>query len=275
MKNSKPIEDVSTSLTPPIKWAGGKRWLVPELKEIYQRHGGRLVEPFCGACSIALGLRPSVALLNDINAGLINFWREVQKGTNLKMSKIGGNTVENFRIVRHLYNQWKGPFLVGDDPQDARAKAAGWFYFLNRTCFNGLYRENASGDFNVPFGKYKSITLQDTFPAIVKTSLLWDFTVGPFNAVRLRKDDFVYADPPYDRGFSNFSASGFTWEDQVRLAKWLQSHRGVVVASNLSTPRILQLYRSLGFKTKSIQAPRRISSNGDREPVKEVLLFRD
>lgn len=87
-------------------------------------------------------------------------------------------------------------------------------------------------------------------------------------------DDFIYADPPYDVPFTQYAKKGFTWEDQVRLAKWLTRHPSPVVLSNQATPRIVRLYRSLGFKLRYLDAPRRISCNGDRTAAREVLATR-
>ncbi|HCC32292.1 MAG TPA: adenine methyltransferase, partial [Clostridiales bacterium] len=84
-------------------------------------------------------------------------------------------------------------------------------------------------------------------------------------------DDFVYADPPYDVEFTQYSKDGFTWKDQVRLANWLASHPGPVVASNQATPRIVSLYRSLGFDLRFLDAPRMINCTGDRTSAREIL----
>ena len=91
---------------------------------------------------------------------------------------------------------------------------------------------------------------------------------------RIKNDDFVYADPPYDVEFTSYSKGGFAWEDQVRLVKWLANHPGPVVLSNQTTERIVKLYQEHGFKINYYDAPRKISCNGDRTPAKEVLATR-
>ena len=85
------------------------------------------------------------------------------------------------------------------------------------------------------------------------------------------QSDFVYADPPYDSSFTQYSKDSFTWEDQVRLAHWLSSHEGPVVLSNLATPRVVKLYESCGFRLGYLEAPRMINCTGDRTPAREVL----
>ena len=96
-----------------------------------------------------------------------------------------------------------------------------------------------------------------------------------FEKLPLKSTDFVYADPPYDVPFRQYSKEGFGWEEQVRTAKWLAAHKGPVILSNQATPRIRKLYEELGYKLKILHAPRRISCTGDRTPAEEVLATRN
>ena len=155
------------------------------------------------------------------------------------------------------------------------AEAASLFYYLNRTCYNGLCRFNSRGEFNVPFGQYKSIAYVEQFPAYRDAFENWDFTVGDFASLKLRKTVFVYADPPYDVEFTAYSQGGFSWDDQVRTAEVLARHQGPVVLVNQATDRISALYRRLGYQIGFLDAPRRISCNGDRTPAKEVIATRN
>ena len=98
--------------------------------------------------------------------------------------------------------------------------------------------------------------------------------LGAGETLALEPEDFVYADPPYDVQFVDYSKDGFSWDDQVRLAHWLARHPGPVVASNQATGRVLKLYRELGFTVRLLDAPRNISCTGDRSPVKEMLATR-
>jgi DNA adenine methylase len=149
------------------------------------------------------------------------------------------------------------------------------FYYLNRTGFNGLCRFNRSGEFNVPFGQYKRINYTRDFSAYRDAFEHWSFTLNDFESVPLAKDDFVYADPPYDVEFTHYSQGGFPWDAQVRAAEWLARHRGPVVLSNQATDRIVSLYRKLGYSLTLLDAPRRISCTGDRTPAKEVIATRN
>ena len=155
------------------------------------------------------------------------------------------------------------------------AEAASLFYFLNRTGYNGLCRFNRSGEFNVPFGSYKQITYTRDFTPYRAAFADWDFSVGDFEAIALAPTDFVYADPPYDVEFTQYSQGGFTWDDQVRTATWLSKHRGPVILVNQATDRVADLYRTLGYGVRDLDAPRRISCTGDRTPAREVLATRN
>lgn len=253
---------------PPLKWAGGKRWLLPRLVPVWSAfQDQRLVEPFCGGLAVALGLRPRAALLNDVNRHLINFYRQLQAGLVIDFEM--ANDSDLYYRHRARFNQ-----LIAGQKADS-PEAAGLFYYLNRTGYNGLCRFNQSGGFNVPFGRYKTITYTTDFRAYVPALSAWQFTAGDFAALPLKADDFIYADPPYDVEFTSYSQEGFRWADQVRLAKWLIEHDGPVVISNQATARVLELYMGLGFALRQLPAPRRISANGDRTPAMEVLAFRN
>ena len=214
-----------------------------------------------------MGLSPKTALLSDINPHLINFYSELQRGLDVTIQM--SNDQATFYAHRSRFNElirrgkWNG------------ALGAQLFYYLNRTCFNGLCRFNRSGEFNVPFGKHTSIgyvTDFSGFPSVLKN---WTFTTMDIEALPIRRDDFIYADPPYDVEFTTYSAGGFGWEDQVMTAEWLAAHPGPVVLSNQATPRIVQLYENLGFKISYLDAPRRISCTGDRSAAREVLAVKN
>jgi len=126
----------------------------------------------------------------------------------------------------------------------------------------------------VPFGRYRRITYTRDFSAYARVLARWEFMVGDFTAVPLEADDFIYADPPYDVEFTQYSRERFGWEQQVRLAEWLVRHPGPVVISNQATERVVRLYERLGFSLTFLEAPRMISCNGDRTPAREVLATR-
>lgn len=255
-------------LSPPLKWAGGKRWQVPLLQTLWAPHRHRrLVEPFCGGLAVPLGLRPERAWLNDLNPHLINFYRWLQRGLRIELA------LEN---DRDLYYRHRARFnaLLESGGGDT-AEAAGLFYFLNRTGYNGLCRFNRRNQFNVPFGRYTTIPYVPDLGAYRDVLRSWTFTCVEFDALPLVAGDFVYADPPYDVEFRQYAARGFCWQDQVRTAEFLSGHAGPVVLANQATPRILDLYAGLGYELRLLDAPRRISCNGNRTPAREVLATRN
>lgn len=256
------------TLKPPLKWAGGKRWLVPEIENLWQSSKSHwLVEPFCGGLAVCLGINPRRALLNDANPHPVNFYKQLQKGLQV---------IIPMRNERALYDKHREDFnhLIAGRHRDSK-KAASLFYYLNRTGFNGLCRFNKKGVYNVPFGRHGRINYRRDFRGYQQSLAPWTFQLGDFEEISLSIDDFVYADPPYDVEFRQYSSDGFDWPSQERLAHWLSSHEGPVALSNQATPRVLKLYRRLGFKIRVLDAPRMISCNGDRTKAQEVLATRN
>jgi DNA adenine methylase len=258
------MEQELMPLRPPLKWAGGKRWLIPTLEKLWAKHSScRLVEPFCGGLSVALGLQPQKALLNDVNSALVNFYQQIQEGLTLDI--LLENDEQAYYLRRTQFNELNQS--VGCNETLAQL-----FYYLNRTGYNGLCRFNKSGGYNVPFGRYKKINYQTDFMKYQSVLSAWEFSNKDFSELVIADNDFIYADPPYDVPFHQYAQKGFNWDDQVRLAEWLIEHKGPVVLSNQATERVVDLYKKLGFKLKYLDAPRRISckANG-RHAVKEVI----
>jgi DNA adenine methylase len=210
---------------------------------------------------------PGRALLNDVNPHLINFYCWLRKGMSISFSM--ENEEARFYEARNRFND------LLTNGKGKTAEAAGLFYYLNRTGFNGLCRFNSRGLFNVPFGTYAKIGYKRDFSEHRAAFAGWDFTNTDFEDIPLHDSDFIYADPPYDVEFTHFSKGGFDWDEQERAAEWLSKHKGPVVLSNQATPRIVKLYRSLKFSCKFLDAPRRISCTGDRTPATEVIAIRN
>mgnify|MGYP003575707854 FL=1 len=254
-------------IKPPLKWAGGKRWLVSHLAPIWAEHTSRrYVEPFCGGLAVALGLQPKRALLNDVNPHLINFYRQLQHGLTQRIE---------MRYEEQLFYKHRARFNELGKNGGAKSKeAAELFFYLNRTCFNGLCRFNKSGEFNVPFGTYKTVRYDADFSRFPPVLRQWKFTNVDVEKVTIQKGDFVYADPPYDVEFTTYSPGGFSWDDQRRTAEFLAEHDGPVVISNQATKKIVELYKRLGFQLSYLAGPRRISCTGDRTAAREVLAVK-
>lgn len=252
---------------PPLKWAGGKRWLVPHLRPLWEPYRERrLVEPFCGGLAVTLGLLPERALLRDINPHPMNFYRWLKAGLQIALPMRNEATL--YYTHRERFNR-----LIAEGGQE-RHEAAELFYYLNRTSYNGLCRFNRRGAFNVPFGQHRRIVYRTDFSDYAAVFAGWEFSSGDFEGTPLDPDDLVYADPPYDVPFTQYSSAVFGWEEQVRLAEWLARHPGPVLLSNQATDRIVALYERLGFTLRFLDAPRRISCTGDRTPAREVLALK-
>src|SRR5438874_961319 len=254
-------EDSIASPRPPLKWAGGKRWLVRHLLPHWGKHSDRrLVEPFCGGLAVTLGLMPERALLNDRNPHLINFYACLKRAFEVEIP------MENDASLFYAHRQRFNSLLSNGGAESAESAAL--FYYLNRTGFNGLCRFNQSGHFNVPFGAYKQINYVRDFGAYQQVFEKWEFSSGDFESVPLDANDFVYADPPYDVEFTQYAKEVFGWEEQVRAAEWLAGHKGPCILSNQATERIVALYTKLGFTLRFMEAPRRISCTGNRTPAR-------
>jgi DNA adenine methylase len=263
-------------LTPFLKYAGGKTWLAPRLAGMYEpfRKTHTWVEPFCGALGATLGVMPERAILSDVNPHLINLYRHIQE--DLQSPSGWENSKGMFDHVRETFNRSLDPNSTIKASEWWRAKA---FYYLNRTCFNGLCRFNLSGEFNVGYGKFKKPILDHDFSLYQEAFKEWDFYNRNFNdfliiATAPARPSFIYADPPYDAGFTGYSGS-FTWDDQVNLASTLAALNCPVVASNKATDRIIDLYTGFDFHIEIVSARRRISCNGDRTNVDEILATKN
>ena len=241
---------------------------MPHLLPLWEGHRHRrLVEPFSGGLAVALGLLPDRALLNDVNPHLISFYRWLKRG--LRTDVVMKNNEKAYYRHRRRLNE-----LLGNGGAKS-AEAAALFYYLNRTGYNGLCRFNRSGEFNVPFGRYRKISYTSDFSSYRQVFAAWEFRNQDFEQIPLKPGDLVYADPPYDVEFTSYSKGGFDWNDQVRTAKWLARHKGPVVLSNQATQRVVDLYKRLGYRLIFLSAPRMISCTGDRTPAREVLAFRN
>jgi DNA adenine methylase len=225
-----------------------------------------LVEPLCGGLAVALGLRPQQALLNDVNPHNINFYSWLKRGLRIDLD------MQNDEALYYRHRSRFNELIREGRPETLEAAAL--FYYLNRTGYNGLCRFNRRGEFNVPFGRHSTITYARDFSEYLDAMAAWQFTTSDFEEVPLQPDDFVYADPPYDVEFTQYSKESFGWERQEQLAEWLARHEGPVVLSNQATDRIVALYRRLGFRLEFKQAPRMISCNGDRRKATEVIATR-
>ncbi|WP_137743653.1 DNA adenine methylase [Robertmurraya siralis] len=274
-------------LTKPfLKWAGGKRQLLPYIRNKIPKKIGTYYEPFIGAGAVLFDLQPKKAIINDVNSELANVYHVVKDHfeeliTELKMHEENNNS-EYFYEIRDLDRVQRRY-----DSLSSIEKAARMIY-LNKTCFNGLFRVNSQGQFNVPFGKYKN-------PQIVNELVL----KGVHNYLRAnevsilnvdfeeavepaKKGDFVYFDPPYDpisdtSSFTGYSLNGFSRDDQLRLRDLcvkLDKKGCKFLLSNSATEYIKGIYNEKGFHVEIVSATRNINSIASkRGKIDEVVVM--
>ena len=258
--------------SPFLKWAGGKSQLLPELRGFVPRNYDRYFEPFLGGAALYFGLRPKRAVISDANFELIHTYRMVATRVEELIKKL--SRLQKRTLTESLYYQIRdqNPKRLSSISRAVRT------IFLNKTCYNGLYRVNKDGKFNVPFGKY------DKMPRLYDASNLRDASVllrsasiepGYYNVVLkeydVRRGDFVYLDPPYaaenGNGFTSYTKEQFNWREQEQLAREFASlaARGCyVMLSNADTDEVREIYRSTAETIHSLKADRMISSNGKK-----------
>jgi DNA adenine methylase len=266
---------------PILKWAGGKRRLVPALAELLPSdfHTRRYVEPFAGGAAMFFALAPCRALLADINADLVALYRAVRDDP----ASVAAHLIELERAhsAAHFYDTRA---RYNARSYRSEAELAAWFVYLNKTCFNGLYRVNRQGHFNVPHGRYAAPTIADAVALRAASERLQSthLAAGDF-ATTLRDagaGDFAYLDPPYvptspSANFCGYAAAGFAQSEQERLCETFRAldRRGArVLLSNSDTPLVRRLYR--GYRLHPVLAHRCVSSrSGSRGLARELVVL--
>jgi len=268
---------------PFVKWAGGKRQILDKLKQYIPEEFDTYYEPFVGGGALLFELEPKKAVINDSNEELMNVYRvlcnedKFNKMVRILNSHETNHSEEYYYELRNK-DRSKSSFLrLADYTRAART------IYLNKACFNGLYRVNSKNEFNVPFGKKDKVNtyegsnlrLVSYYLTTNKIEILnEDFEKAVSTA---KKGDFIYFDPPYDSDtstFNNYTEEGFDKKEQVRLARVFKelSDRGCyVMLSNHNTKLVNQLYSD--YNIHVIEAKRNINSNGKkRGKVEEVII---
>lgn len=272
--------DVAThELVPFLKWPGGKRWFVCNHADLLPTEFGTYVEPFLGAGAVYFHLKPIRALLGDINADLVEAYRVIKEDWKSLESSL------RYHQRRHRENPDAYYYrLRACVPKDMVRRASKLIY-LNRTCFNGIYRVNRQGVFNVPRGcKDKVVIETDDFESMAKVLAGAELVTGDFEALidRACSGDFVFCDPPYTvrhnhNGFRKYNEVLFSWADQERLAQALTraALRGVkIVCTNANHQSVLDLYDSKLFECRVLSRYSQISANKTGRSYFEELIIR-
>lgn len=262
------------SVKPFLKWAGGKRWLVKNYSHFFCSKSKRYIEPFLGGGSVFFHLHPSTALLSDKNEELINTYIAIRDEWEKVLVKLRQHQKEH---SDDYYYQ-----IRKSQPRSTSGKAARFIY-LNRTCWNGLYRVNMKGKFNVPRGTKDSVLLpDDCFDQISNLLSKCEIVSEDFESILTEagKGDFVFIDPPYtvkhnNNNFIKYNETIFSWADQQRLARaaHLANYRGAtIVISNADHECIRELYKDFGSMTSISRNSVLAADSEKRRKTTELLI---
>ncbi len=276
-----PVEKLveENKAAPFVKWAGGKRRLMSQYEQFFPRNFRAYHEPFLGGGAFFFHLQPRFAVLSDINHRLIESYQAIRDDLEGVLECLAyhrsHHSKDYFYKCRERMNQ--GDLLIKSD-------RAALMIYLNKTCFNGLYRENLKGDFNVPIGRYKAPRIFDRENLELVSAHLQgvELHVGSFEKVldRVSPGDFVYFDPPYvpisaTSSFTNYSKGGFTSQHQHQLADLFTklAERGCfVMLSNSDCGFVRELYSK--WRCEVVSASRCINSRATkRGPINELVIM--
>ena len=269
-------------LAPILKWVGGKRQLLNDILPLIKSKG-TYIEPFLGGGAVLFAHQPKKAIVNDYNFELMNVYQVIkthpEQLIQLLQTHHDNNSEDYYYKIRELDRSTEYKEL-------SPVKKASRIIYLNKTCYNGLYRVNSSGYFNSPYGKYKNpnIVNAPTIRAMSKYFNDNDITLlqGDYKEAlkKARKGSFVYLDPPYmpissSANFTSYTENGFGYQQQEELKKECDKLRkkGIkFIQSNSDCPEIRELYKEYTIQT--VQAKRAINSNSaKRGEINEVLIY--
>lgn len=262
-------------MNPFLKWPGGKHWLITKHKNLFPNNYQRYIEPFLGGGSVFFSLLPSNSILADINPGLINLYT-VMRDHPHELKEI---------LIRHQENHNADYFYqVRANVPEGAIEQAGRFLYLNRSCYNGMYRVNQNGGFNVPIGTKTSFIYDiDKFDEYAKALIDSVIIQGDFSPLiqNAINNDLIFVDPPYtiahnQNSFIKYNERLFTWADQERLLNDLciaRNNNAIIFATNANYHLIHDMYKEQGFFIKTIYRYSSISGKTDKRCIQEELLI--
>lgn len=236
-------------VSPFLKWAGGKRWLIAAHPHLFPTSYNSYFEPFLGSGAVFFHLQPDKAVLSDSNSNLINTYECIKNDWEQVYELLVHHQQCHNKAYYYEMRQMKPPTNI---------EKAAQFIYLNRTCWNGLYRVNLSGEFNVPIGTKQSVILKnDNFQKIAHLLSNAILLSGDFEECieSAQKGDFVFIDPPYtvkhnNNGFVKYNDNLFNWQDQIRLRDCVARSvaRGVkILLTNADHDSVRELYEGVGY----------------------------
>ncbi|GBO83572.1 DNA adenine methylase [Marinobacter salsuginis] len=261
-------------LMPFIKWAGGKRWLYQKHQTLFPDFTGRYFEPFLGGAAIFFALQPNESVLSDSNQWLIETYQAIRDDWKTVVKKLQEH--QDYHCKDYYYDIRSIRF---ENIMDRAAQ----FLYLNRTCWNGLFRVNLSGRFNVPIGTKTRVILDDDFQSISRILKRAKLSVSDFEDTisQANEGDLIFADPPYSvkhnyNGFVKYNEKIFSWSDQERLHRSLKEakSRGAhVILTNANHESIRELY-SDDFQVFEAYRHSTLSGSSDHRCATSELVIR-
>ena len=270
-------------LSPILKWVGGKRQLLSEIIPLIDESCDNYVEPFIGGGAVLFRLQPKKAIINDYNTELINVYRTVRDDLDGLVALLKEHEKYN---SSDYYYEVRALDRTPDFDKMSNLERAARIIYLNKTCYNGLYRVNSLGQFNSPYGKYKNpnIVNEVVLRAISKYLNRNEISIrsGDYKDVLndIEKNSFVYLDPPYmpissSSSFTGYTEGGFGYDKQVELKEECDklNSKGVhFLQSNSDCEEIRELYKA--YRIKVVKAKRAINSDAKkRGQINEVLIY--
>lgn len=273
----------NSNIAPFVKWAGGKRQLLPQIKERMPKQYNNYFEPFVGGGALTFELLPANALINDINKALINAYRQICDNPELFLKEINRLDSDMWEDGKEYYYSKREHYNDKLTKSEYDVELAALFVFINKHCFNGLYRVNGKGLFNVPYNNSRSASVDENaimeISGFLKTIKIID---GDFEAacVDARDGDFLFLDSPYaplkpSSSFESYTKDGFDIESHRRLAALFDelTARGCYcMLTNHNTDLINELYGNKGYKIDVVSVKRMINSDAANRVGEEVII---
>ena len=272
----------NSSVTPFVKWAGGKRQLIPQIRERMPEKYNDYYEPFVGGGAVIFDLLPANALINDINKALINTYRIICNESDAFLKEVNRLDNDMWEDGKKYYYSIREHYNDKLMRSEYDVELAALFVFINKHCFNGLYRVNGKGLFNVPYNNSRRVSVDED--VIIATSeYLRGVTIidGDFEQAckNAKKGDFVFIDSPYaplnPTSFESYTKEGFDIESHKRLAKLydeLTARGCYCMLTNHNTELINELYGNKDYKIDVVSVKRMINSDASNRVGEEVII---
>lgn len=273
----------NSNIAPFVKWAGGKRQLLPQIKARMPEKYNNYYEPFVGGGAVTFELLPANALINDINRALINAYKQICNASEAFLKAVKKLDAEMWEDGKEYYYSLREHYNDKLVKAEYDVELAALFVFMNKHCFNGLYRVNGKGLFNVPYNNSRRTSVDEK--SIMDISeYLQDVTItdGDFEdaCAAASKCDFVFIDSPYaplnPTSFESYTKEGFDIESHKRLAKFydeLTARGCYCMLTNHNTELINELYGNKGYKMDVVSVKRMINSDASNRVGEEVIIY--